>query len=264
VSRGAPPARWDADRHRRGSTLALPLLGLWLGIPLLAGDLSRPRAVVSRTGADSAPGQPGPIVVGLKGLVTAGDTLLYTISWGPGARAATYDVAESVSATNGVWRVAADSNASGKWFPQPGTLPYTTGVSSPTLRTWLTAAPWDSATFTVSVASRNSVGVSAPVTAMWRVLRKPGLPGPIVVDSSLVVVGLRLVPPTLARGQTACVCTYAQFHDGALATQTGSRCVRNPLWKLPTAAQQAHTDSMTFQWSASPVSLLGVQQGRAC
>src|SRR6267378_3033416 len=51
--------------------------------------------------ADSLPLPPGPIIVGKKGVVVAGDTLVYTISWGPGARATYYDVTGRVASSNG-------------------------------------------------------------------------------------------------------------------------------------------------------------------
>jgi len=217
----------------------------------------------------SLPNPPGPIIVGPLGLVAAGDTLVYTIRWGAGARATSYDITRSVAATNGIWSVVGDSQAGSPSRSNVafGTLLFPTSFSYtfPTLahRMWIAAVPWDSATFTVSVASRNSVGVSAPVSTSWRVLRRPGVPGPIVVDSSLVVIGMLLVSPPLQVGHTACLCTFAQFQDGAVATQAGSQCARNPLWKAPSAVQQAHTDSMTFVWTSSSPGVL-VQQGRAC
>lgn len=121
-----------------------------------------------------------------------GDTLAYTVSWTAGARATNYDFVTAVSATNGAWTVLYGTTNAGA-PPASGT---TTGLS---FGLKLTAIPWDSATFTVTVTARNGAGSSTPMTATWSVKRRPGPPGPPKVDSSATVTGsLFIKPATLA------------------------------------------------------------------
>src|SRR6266576_5395267 len=108
------------------------LLVAFLPVLLAVGDVTGPRkgsraseAPPLPPPADSLPLPPGPIIVGKKGLVTAGDTLLYTITWGSGARATSYDVTRSVSASNGTWTVVADSQSGGTKINGSVALPNT-------------------------------------------------------------------------------------------------------------------------------------------
>src|SRR6266550_3693671 len=195
------------------------LLGVGLAFLGNAGTVSGPKLAPSA--ADSLPLPPGPIVVGKKGLVVAGDTLVYTISWGPGARATSYDVTRNVRASNGIWNVVADSQSGAARSTGLLLLPQTFSYTQPVLshRMWLAAVPWDSATFTVSIVSRNSNGVSPTAsTATWTVKRRPGPPGPIVVDSSAIVIGILNRPSTaaLAMGSSRVSCAFQQFGNGAI------------------------------------------------
>src|SRR5437899_7368686 len=91
-------------------------------------------------------------VEGPMGMV-AGDTLAYTISWtapvvvaGVSSAATSYSLTLSATSSNGAWTVVADSNgAVGKFTTSAGPLPNTANVTSLTLKTWLSAIPWDSA-----------------------------------------------------------------------------------------------------------------------
>jgi len=179
-------------------------------------------------GAPQLPAPPGPIIAGLRGTALAGDTLTYLISWGPGARATSYDISQSVTATNGTWKVAADSNTSGKWFPG-ALLPYNQGVTYTTLRTWLTAMPWDSATFTFAVASRNAIGTSASISATWTIRRVPGVPGPITVDSIAAII-VRPQGVTVGTGQSVQYCVFAVLKSGRRVKLRNS-------WNLPRCEQ---------------------------
>ena len=204
-----------------------------------------------------APDPPGPIVVGKKGkAVTAGDTLQYTVSWGPGARATSYGVTWSVAATNGAWSVVADSNASGRWITGNGigAFPQTSNVTFLNLKSWIAALPWDSATFTVRVVSKNAIGTSAPVSASWQVRRVPGPPGPITIDSSLIVIGVLVKPDSvgLFLGGSRIMCEFSRFGNGAIAQRTIDRPSCDSIYTkyIPAAAravsigQQAHMDSL--------------------
>lgn len=225
-------------------------------IAVLALLVSSPPAL--REGrADLGPEPPGPVVVGKKGIVTAGDTLVYTISWGAGARATSYNITTAVAVTNGTWSVVRDSNSSGAWITGNGVgpLPTSGNVTGTSYRTWVAAIPWDSATFTVTVASKNAIGVSSPVTASWKVSRKPGVPGPITVDSSLIVRATLVLPnpSTIALGSSRVICAFKEFGNGAVAQWTADRASCDSIYTkyVPVAArtvsapQQAHTDSIT-------------------
>ncbi len=217
---------------------------------------------------DSLPSAPGPIIVGKKGVVIAGDTLVYTISWGPGARATSYDVTRSVTATNGTWSIVADSQSGGAKFtaaigtlPLPHTFSYTRTTLSHKM--WVAATPWDSATFTVSIVSRNSVGVSSAVSASWTVKRKPGPPGPITIDSSLTIIGIRILPDSvkLLAGASIQFCGIVRFANGAYALRAidklSAECVNDYQQSIPVAqrivspSQQARADSVCVLWSAT-------------
>lgn len=225
------------------------LLTLLLAIPSVPVDQLPPDA-------------PGPIVVGPSGIVVAGDTLTYKISWGIGARATSYLFTTAVTNTNGSWSVVADSNSGGKWTSGAGLgpLPATGEITTTSYKTWISAIPWDSATFTITVASKNSIGLSAPVGATWRVLRKPGVPGPIAVDSQLVVTGTLVVPVvpglTIGVGFTGTACAFKQFYNGAVAEWTADKSACHDIYvanftlaqRNISPAQQAHTDSTCVTW----------------
>jgi hypothetical protein len=231
------------------------LLGVGLAFLGNAGTVATPK--LAPPAADSLPLPPGPIVVGKKGVVVSGDTLVYTISWGPGARATSYDVTRSVGATNGTWTVVADSQSGAPKnigaVPLPNTFSYTRTTLSH--RMWVAAVPWDSATFTITVVSRNAIGVSAPVSTSWKVSRKPGLPGPITIDSSLTVIGMLVQPKpvNLALGSSRIMCAFQTFGNGAIAQFTPDKPSCDSIYvhyvpvaarQLVSAAQQAHTDSI--------------------
>lgn len=235
------------------------LLGVGLAFLGNAGTGETPK--LAPPVVDSLPLPPGPIVVGKKGTVAiAGDTLPYTISWGPGARATSYNVTTSVTGTNGAWSVVRDSNtssiANGSWPATNGlgALPQTSNVTFTVLKTWIAATPWDSATFTVSVASKNAIGVSSAVSTTWKVSRKPGVPGPITIDSSLTVIGILVQPKpvNIFLGSSRIMCAFSTFGNGAVAQHTVDKPSCDSIYvkyvpvaarTLVNAAQQAHTDS---------------------
>lgn len=231
----------------------------WLLIVAITALAPTPRVT------EEPPAPPGPIVVGKKGVVVAGDTLVYTISWGPGARATSYDVTRSVTASNGTWTVVADSQSGAPInrgaVPLPSTFSYTRATLSH--RMWVAAIPWDSATFTVTVASRNAVGVSAAVSASWKVSRKPGVPGPITIDSALVIVGLRILPDSVRVAPLGTVqfCGLVRFANGATVLRAKEAilpaCVTAYQQTIPaglrvvSVGQQARADSVCLLWSAT-------------
>lgn len=188
-------------------------------------------------------------------VLAVGDTVKVGFSWGPGARAVSYNVTRSVSLTNGSWLVVADSQAGGSKSSGALNLPNTFSYTATTLHhtMWLSAIPWDSLTVTVSVVSVNGAGVSSPVSASKRIVRStPGPPGPVIFDS---VVGTLVLPPasTVALGGSRIVCAFKQWQTGAVSEFTADKPSCDSIYtayvplanrSLVTAAQQAHTDSL--------------------
>lgn len=208
-----------------------------------------------------APDAPGPVTIDI---VVIGDTLSYRVGWGPGARASSYLFTTAVTATNGSWVVVADSNISGKWITGPGIgpLPATGEITTTSFKTWLTAVPWDSATFSVTVASKNAAGLSATSVGSKRIVRLPGPPGPVTIDSSLVVTETLVLPnATMGLGASRIECAFKQFANGAVAEWTADRPSCDSIYiayvpapqRIVSAAQQAHTDSLATtcvtQWT---------------
>lgn len=203
-----------------------------------------------------APDPPGPVTFDL---LAVGDTLVYRVGWGSGARASSYDVTLTVAVTNGTWSTLRDStncNVDPNCGHVPGAgMGVVLNTSGLYRKTWLTAMPWDSATFTASVASRNAGGLSAAVTASRRAMRPPGPPGPVTIDSALVLTGLPVFPATamMIVGTDRVTCGFFQFGNGAIAERTIDRSICDTIyWKyVPldaqtvTAAQQAFVDTST-------------------
>jgi hypothetical protein len=207
-------------------------------------------------------------VEGPMGMVP-GDTIAYSISWtapvvvaGVSGAATSYTLTLTASATNGVWSVVADSNlVAGKWTTGSGTGPMPTNINVTTLyvKSWLSAIPWDSATFTASLVARNAAGTSSPATATWKVAHKrlpPGTPGTPTIDSSVTVTGMLVFPQTnsLLLGSSRTLCSFQQFSSGAVTEWTADKASCDSLYTkyvssaargLVTPAQQAHTDSLT-------------------
>lgn len=205
------------------------------------------------------PGTPGPVTFEI---VQVGDTLTYRIGWGPGARATSYLFTTAVSNTNGSWVVVADSNISGKWITGPGIgpLPATGEITSTTYKSWLTAATWDSATFSVTVASKNAAGLSATSVGFKRIVRLPGPPGPVTIDSGLVFLGMQNFPATMTMivGTDHTVCGFFLFGNGALAERTVDRPACDTVyWKyVPLDQQNVTFAQQAFVDTSSVVSIL--------
>src|SRR5882672_1326195 len=117
-------------------------------------------------GAPQLPGPPGPVTLTA---VAIGDTVTLRAAWGAGQYATSYNVTITVAATNGTWTTIRDSlncNVDANCGRVPG-APLGVISSTPGLyrKTWVTAIPWDSATFTATVVSKNATGLSAAVSA---------------------------------------------------------------------------------------------------
>src|SRR5437899_1572224 len=227
-------------------------------------------------------------VEGPMGMV-AGDTLAYTISWtapvvvaGVSSAATGYSLTLSATSTNGAWTVVADSNAAvGKFTSSAGPLPNTANVTSLALKMWLSAIPWDSATFTATLVARNSGGSSSPATATWKVRHKifpPGTPGTPTVDSSITVVGVLVLPnpATIALGAQRTECAFQQFVNGAVSEWSRDKAACDSIYttrvsasarSLVSPAQQSHTDSIALtcvSWMSSAPLALAVAPQAPC
>lgn len=194
----------------------------------------------------AAPSGPGGIRV--TEALAPGDTLAYVVSWTAGLRAASYDFTVSVAATNGTWTAVFGTTPA-------GALPATGNTTALTFSPKLIAIPWDSATFTVTVSSRNPAGVSSPASATWTVRRKPGPPGLPKVDSTATVTGTLVLPPisSFALGASGPICAFKQFASGAVVEWTTGKALCDSIYvryvpaaarALVTPALQAHTDSL--------------------
>jgi len=229
-------------------------------------------------------------VTGPMGMV-AGDTLSYMISWkapavvsGISSAASSYTVTLSSASSNGTWTTVADSNlAAGKWTAGSGTgpMPTTINVTTTYVKSWISAIPWDSATFTASLVARNSAGASGSVATSWKVKHKvlpPGTPTPPTIDSSTTTTGTLVLPSTvgLALGGQRVACAFKQFSNGAVTEWTGDKAACDSIYTkyvpsaaraLVTPAQQAHTDSMVktcVTWTSSTPLAVNVAPNVPC
>jgi hypothetical protein len=98
-----------------------------------------------------------------------------------------------------------------------------------------------------------------------------------VVDSSLVVIGTLVLPPTttLGLGASRMVCAFKQFQNGAVARWTADRPSCDSIYtsnvpvtiRTVSPAQQAHTDSLAktcVVWSSATPVAVGVTPNAAC
>jgi len=201
------------------------------------------------TPADAKPAPPASLrVVNLEPVTVApGDTLRYTLRWGKGARATGY-------------RVTVSSNPTG-WGNMPNNLALSdTTVSFGALAPSLPAV-WDSVTFTATIVSTQGSKLSTPSSVSWKAVRAPGPPGPIIVDSSLTVIGLDVKPDTvktLLAGQSQQFCTFIKFYGGAMALRAQDSPQCDPEYaKLPatarvvSATQQGIANVFCLTWKAT-------------
>jgi len=216
----------------------------WMGGALLVATL------LGCTPADAAPKLR---VSGLVGLAP-GDSLTYTLRWTAAARATGYLVRLSASGTNGTWSATGFQSGA---VPLPASGP-TNGLS---LQFTAIATPWDSATFTATVESVDAIGPTGKTSSVsWKVKRRAGPPGPVTVDSSLIITGLMIQPHSLTVAPNTLsepLCPFIRFANGAVAIGTGDRDLCAPhlagfaaeLARV-SPAQQALADSICITWEA--------------
>ena len=168
----------------------------------------------------------------LAGLAAPGDTLRYTLSWTAGARATGYLVTTTVTQGTG-W--------SGLLTSAP-----TSGLS--TAFTPVNATAWDSVSFSACVVSTNLGKTSSPRCTSWTLVRSPGQPGPVVVDSSLVIAAVILKPDDATVGLLASqqFCPFARSLDGEIRFFSGYETILEC---------QGHYDAMPDRLPGYPVQM---------
>lgn len=187
--------------------------------------------------SSEGPEAPGQVVAEratavLAGLAAPGDTLRYTLTWTAGARATGYLVTTTV--TQGAGWSGLLTNAA------------TAGLSM--AFTPVNTAAWDSVTFNACVTSTGNGKQSNPRCTSWKLVRTPGQPGPVVVDSSLVIAAVILKPDAVAMATLASAqfCPYARSLDGGVRFFSGYET-------LPEC--QGHYDAMPNRLPGYPVQL---------
>ena len=185
-------------------------------------------------------------------LIAPGDSLSYSLSWGAAQRATSYLVTVTAAGTNGTWTGLPSSQAV---------------LSGTTLAFKAISLAWDSATFTATVQSVDAVGPTGKTsTVSWRVRRRATAPGPITVDSSLVITGMIVTPnnAVLVVGDSRQFCAFQQFKDSAVAIpgyQVLQGCLPSYTSlgrRAPSAQQQAIADTACIAWSSSNTKVVTV------
>lgn len=187
--------------------------------------------------SSEGPEAPGQVVAerataALAGLAAPGDTLRYTLSWTAGARATGYLVTTTVTQGTG-WSGLLTSAPTG-------------GLSM--AFTPINPTAWDSVSFSACVASTNNGKTSSPRCTSWTLARSPGQPGPVVVDSSLVIAAVILKPDavTMATAGIQQFCPFARSLDGGVRFFSGYETL---------SECQGHYDAMPDRLPGYPVQL---------
>jgi hypothetical protein len=196
------------------------------------------------TPLNAMPNRPkGEIIVAGPSVIAPGDSLNYRLSWGAGSRAVAYGV-----------RVTASPPANWAGLPDGAVVPGTTASFT------AISATWDSVRFEAKVWSLDSRGRVSKDTARvaWSVVRGPGGPGPIQVDSSLIVIGLNLLPDTayLVFDEQRQFCVLVEFHGGNVALpaeydmvpECVSAIATLPASRRALAKQQAVADTLCIRF----------------
>lgn len=188
------------------------------------------------------------------------DSLLYTLRWGKGVNATGYRVTVTPSATP-------TGTTSG--------LPSSTAVTDTTITFTAINNTFDSLSLNASVVSTRGTRTSAAATRTWFVVRIPGTPGGIQVDSSaipplLTSLDVAMVPPSLNIGSTGAACAYFRFGTkAAMRTQDATGCQTDFIGRYTstqrnvTAATQLYTDRACVTWTSSNTAIATVR-GESC
>lgn len=185
-------------------------------------------------------------------LIAPRDTLNYVLRWGKATNATGYRVSVTASGS-----------------PLPSTtsgLPNNAVVLDTTISFSASNLTYDSLSFTATVfATRGNRTGATPATGSWFIVKLPGTPGPVKVDSSAVPPPLAsletsVTPNALVLGvsNSATACAYFKFSTGVVALQSADAPVcgtdynsrYTALQRIVDPVTQAWVDTRCVQWSS--------------
>jgi hypothetical protein len=218
---------------------------------------SQQSSIESRTSA--APGRPGAITIeGPTGALAAPrDTLTYTLRWGRATNATSYKITVTAAST---------PTGTTLGLPSAITVPDTFATFSASNLTY------DSLAFNASVTAARGTRVNSTAsTKTWNVVKLPGVPGSIQVDSTAVPppmasLDISLIPASLVIGQTGKACAYLVFSNNkvAMRTQDTANCQTDFIGRYTstrraiTAPTQAFADNSCVVWTSSNTAIATV------
>jgi hypothetical protein len=189
------------------------------------------------------------------------DSLIYTLRWGKGVNATGY----RVSVTGAATPVGATSG-----------LPANVAVTDTTITFTAINNTFDSLSLNASVISTRGTRSSAAATKTWFVVRVPGAPGGIIIDSTAIPpllssLDVALIPPTLAIGSTGKACAYLRFNTlAAMRTQDAVDCQVDFIARYTgtqrniTPATQTYADRACVTWSSTNPGVATVTSTEFC
>ncbi len=179
----------------------------------------------------------GMTTVGSGVILAPGDSLPLTISWGAATRATGYRLTVTADSTNGTW-----SN-----------LPTNLAITTVTRAILPISTTWDSVRFTARVESVDAFGPTGKFSAAtWKMRRRAGAPGPIIVDSSQVpqlsVMEVRPSTFTLTVGASRQMCAFPRFASGRVAMRSddATLCTATYLANFSTAERAVSVDEQKW------------------
>lgn len=213
---------------------------LRLGLVLAGFIVVSTGAVIAKSAKTTASipptGMPGRISIeGRRGRVKAPrDTLVYTLRWGRATNATSYRVTVTAAGT--------PAGTATLGLPNNLTVPDTFATFSASNLTY------DSLAFAASViAVRGTRTNPTPATKNWFIVKIPGAPGSLQVDSTaipppLASLDVNIIPPALNVGQFGTACAFFKFSNGLVGMRTSDAtgCAATYATKY-SAAQRALT-----------------------
>lgn len=220
-------------------------LALCLGVVTLTtvGVVTAKTQGASTEARASAPtGKPGRITLtGITGRVRAPrDTLTYTLRWGKATNATSYRITVTAAGT-----------------PVGATLGLPTNLTVPDTFATFNASnlTYDSLAFAASVTAVRGTRINpTPATKNWFVVKVPGVPGAIQVDSTAVPPPLAsldviVVPSsTLLVGATGTGCAFFKFSNGQVGMRTSDASACATSYATRYSATQRALSCGTQDW----------------
>jgi hypothetical protein len=195
----------------------------------------------AKTTAILPAGKPGRITIeGLTGRVKAPrDTLSYTLRWGRAVNATSYRITVTAAGT-----------------PAGTTLGLPTNLTVPDTFATFSASnlTYDSLGFAASVtAARGTRTNPTPATKSWFIVKIPGAPGSIQVDSSavpppLASLDVSLIPATLTVGLHGNACAYFKFSNGLVGMRTSDALNCASTYTIKYSAAQRAVPCQVQDW----------------